>query len=211
MRVGDRTQGGDEIGAVVLAAGGSRRLGTAKQLLEYGGEPLVRRAASAALDAGFSPVIVVVGREATRVRAVLAGTALAIVENAAWSTGVASSIRCGVAELARRVPAPRAVALLVCDQPLLTSEHLRALAAAVRGGAPLAASTYAGAQGVPAIFGPALLPELLALAGDTGAKAVVRRHLSRAALISFAGGEHDVDTPGDLTPLLPRRDRARGD
>jgi molybdenum cofactor cytidylyltransferase len=201
MRDGGRTQDGNEIGAVLLAAGGSRRLGAPKQLLAYGGEPLVRRAATTALDAGFSPVVVVVGHEAARVRSALAGTALAIVENADWSNGVASSIRRGLGELARLVPTPRAVALLVCDQPLLTSEHLRALAAAVRGGAPLAASTYAGTQGVPAVFGPELVPELQALTGDTGAKAIVRRHLSRAALIPFAGAEHDVDTPGDLTWL----------
>jgi molybdenum cofactor cytidylyltransferase len=201
MRNVGRKEGAGEIGAVVLAAGGSRRLGTPKQLLAYRGEPLVRRAAIAALDAGLSPVVVVVGHEAARVRSVLEGLTLAIVENAGWSTGVASSIRCGVLELGRRAPNFRAVALLVCDQPLLTPAHLQALAAAVRGGAVLAASTYAGTQGVPAVFGAPLVPELLALVGDTGAKAVVRRHLSSATLVPFAGGEHDVDTIGDLIGL----------
>jgi molybdenum cofactor cytidylyltransferase len=190
-----------DIGAVVLAAGGSRRLGTPKQLLAHQGEPLVRRAASAALDAGLGPVVVVVGHEAPRVRSALAGMPLAIAENADWSTGIASSIRCGVRELARRAPNLRALALLVCDQPLLTREHLRVLAAAARGGAPLAASTYAGTCGVPAVFGIALVPELLALRGDAGAKAVIGRQLASAALVPLAGGEHDLDTPGDLSRL----------
>jgi molybdenum cofactor cytidylyltransferase len=190
-----------DIGAVVLAAGGSQRLGTPKQLLVHQGEPLVRRTASVALDAGLGPVVVVLGHEAPRVRAALADLPLAIAENADWSTGVASSIRRGVSELAERAPELRAVALLVCDQPLLTPEHLRALSAAVRGGAPLAASTYAGTQGVPAVFGASLVSELLALEGDAGAKAVIGRHLARAALVPFAGGEHDVDTLEDRSLL----------
>ena len=189
------------LGAVVVAAGASRRLGTPKQLLLLDGEPLVHRAARVALSAGLAPVVVVVGHEAARVRAALADLPLAAVEKAAWAAGVGGSIARGVAEVRRLAGGLGGVMLLVSDQPLVTREHLEALAAAVRAGAPLAASTYAATEGVPAAFGTPLLPELLALAGDTGAKAIVRRHRSRAALIPFAGAAHDVDTPADLARL----------
>lgn len=189
------------IGAVIVAAGESRRLGTPKQLILFDGEPLVRRAARIALSAGLFPVVVVVGHEAERVRAVLADLPLAVVENADWATGVGRSIVRGVAEVTRLTNYRGAVMLLVCDQPLVTRDHLEALAGAVRGGAPLAASTYAGTQGVPAVFGPPLFPELLALVGDSGAKAIIRRHRSGATLVPFAGAEHDVDTSADLARL----------
>ncbi|HYD53175.1 MAG TPA: NTP transferase domain-containing protein, partial [Gemmatimonadaceae bacterium] len=143
----------------------------------------------------------VVGHEAARVRAAVADLSVEIVENRDWPSGVGSSVAFGVSELTRHSCDARAVALLVSDQPFVTRDHLEALAAAVREGAPLAASMYAGTEGVPAVFGPSIVPELRELRGDTGAKDVVRRYLSSAALLPFAEAEYDVDTPSDLTRL----------
>lgn len=193
-------------GAVVLAAGGSARLGRPKQLLELAGEPLVRRAARAAAEAGYSPVVVVVGADPAAVTAALAGAACVAVENPDWRTGVASSIRRGLAALSSLRPDADGVLLAVCDQPLADAAHLARLAGALAdGGHAIAASSYAGTAGVPALFTRPVLDELRALEGERGAKQVVARDPGRVALVPLPGGERDVDTDADWDGLLGRR------
>jgi molybdenum cofactor cytidylyltransferase len=174
------------IAAIVLAAGGSKRLGKPKQLVEIGGETLVDRAVRTAREAGCSPVVVVLGGGAEPVRQRCDLSCAIAVFNAAWEEGMASSIRVGVAA----ANGAEGVVLMTCDQPAVTALHLRALTAT--GG--LMASAYAGRRGVPAYFPAALFPKLLTLRGDAGA----RELLLDAASIHLAGGELDIDTAGDV-------------
>jgi molybdenum cofactor cytidylyltransferase len=187
-------------GAAVLAAGGSSRLGRPKQLLLLEGEPLVRRAARAALEAGLAPVVVVVGARADEVRAALAGLPVEVLENAVWEEGLASSVRLAVGRLSEA--GVRAAALLGCDQPHLTAAHLARLdQARLASGALVVASEYAGVRGVPAVFDAVLFPELRALDGDRGARPVIAREPSRVVGVPFPGGEVDVDRPEDWERL----------
>lgn len=193
-----RSCGGGCLGGVVLAAGKSLRLGQPKQLLVLDGEPLVRRAARAAVEAGLWPVVVVVGDHADEVRGALAGLPVATVANAQYASGMASSLRRGLARLAECAPDAAGVVVLTCDQPRVTARHVEALAAASRqGGKPIAASSYAGALGVPALFAAAVFPELHALEGDQGARGVIGRDPARVCAVPLEGGELDVDTPED--------------
>lgn len=193
-------------GAVVLAAGGSSRLGRPKQLLELDGEPLVRRAARAAALAGYSPVVVVVGAAAAAVGAALAGGPFEVVTNPDWSTGVASSIRRGLAALTALRPDAEGVLLVTCDQPLVEAAHLSALATALGTGPhAVAASSYGGTVGVPALFARALYEELRALEGEHGAKKVVARDPGRVVAVALPGGERDVDTEADWRALRDGR------
>ncbi len=166
---------------IVLAAGASRRLGTPKQLIDFHGEPLVRHAARVAL--AVAPSIIVVTSAA--VREALRGIDVTIVDNPEAAEGMASSIRRGV------TAAEGDVLITLCDQPLVTSEHLRALIAAA---APLAATGYGGIAGVPAFFAAEFRGQLLALRGDTGARQIIEAHRSRAAVIPFEAARFDVDT-----------------
>ncbi|BDG03194.1 nucleotidyltransferase family protein [Anaeromyxobacter oryzae] len=192
------------IGGVVLAAGRSVRLGTPKQLLVLEGEALVRRAARAAVEAGLWPVVVVVGDHADEVRGALAGLPVATVANPQYETGMASSLRRGLARLTECAPDAAGVVVLACDQPRVSAEHVEALVEAQRqAGKLVAASSYSGALGVPALFAAAVFPELLALEGDRGARGVVERDPARVCAVPLEGGELDVDTPEDW-------DRARG-
>ena len=178
------------IAAVILAAGAGRRMGGPKALLRLSGETLLRRTARAALGAGCSPVVAVIGAWDPG----LGGLEVQTVFNPEAQEGMGCSIRLGIAALP---PDVEAALLLAVDQPAVDAallEDLLALAAA--NPARPAACAYADTLGIPAVLPRRYFPELLALRGDRGAKALLLRE--GAAALPFPGGEADLDTPGDL-------------
>ncbi|HEX9919650.1 MAG TPA: nucleotidyltransferase family protein, partial [Pyrinomonadaceae bacterium] len=155
----------------------------------------------AALGAGCRPVVVVTGANAEMSRRELEKLDVREVWNDCWETGMASSIRAGVAALAGENP--DAAVFMLCDQPHVTAELIYKLIAAHHTtGRPVVASTYGGSYGVPALFSRALFPELARLEGAAGAKQVVKRHAAEAHFLPFPGGEVDVDTPDDFSRLI---------
>jgi molybdenum cofactor cytidylyltransferase len=200
-----RPAGPPPFSTVVLAAGASSRLGVPKQLVRLDGEPLVCRAARVAVESGARSVIVVTGASSEAVAETLGGARVRLAFNARWAEGPGSSIRTGLQALLSETSRHREelAVLMLVDQPLVTPEHLRALVEHAARGHLAAASDYGGEGdfGVPAAFGEELLPELLALDGHQGAKPVLLRHRARLALVPFAGGRLDVDTPEDLERL----------
>jgi molybdenum cofactor cytidylyltransferase len=187
-----------KIAAVVLAAGSSSRLGRPKQLLQYRGSPLVRRAASAALDAGCDPVAVVIGPEREKIVAALHGLALQIVPNEVWFDGIGTSIRAGLTAVSES----DAVVLLVCDQPKVDASLVRQLIARqAETSCPMVATHYAGTRGVPALFTRACFEQLLSLPDDSGAKALLEARPDEVATVEFPAAAWDIDTPEDLHPL----------
>ena len=191
------------VGAIILAAGSSSRMGTPKQTLRFGGQTLLRRAALAALDAGCRPVIVVTGAHAEQSRGELHGLDVREVVNNLWDTGLASSVRAGLAALLESDASASAAVLLLCDQPHVTADVVAGLVAAHRAtGRPVVASEYGGSFGVPALFGRPLFAELARLEGGSGAKQVINRHAPQAHFIPFPDGAVDLDTPEDYSHLL---------
>ena len=190
------------VGAIVLAAGASTRMGRPKQTLSYRGQSLLRRAALAAIGAGCRPVVVVTGANAEPSRRELEGLDVREVFNPLWETGMASSIRAGVEALVGADADVGAAVLLLCDQPHVTADVISRLIDARRAdGSPLVASAYGGSFGAPALFGRAFFAELTRLEGGAGAKQVIKRHAAGAHLLPFPSGEVDVDTPDDLSRL----------
>jgi molybdenum cofactor cytidylyltransferase len=187
------------VAGVVLAAGASTRLGTNKLLLRLESEPLVRRVARLALEAGLSPVVVVLGHEAERVAAALDGLAVEPVINPALGAGMAGSLRLGIA----RVPADCAAAVvLLADMPFVTAAMVAALVARFRGGTePLVLSLYGEVQAPPTLYARVLFPAL-ARAGDDGGRRVVLDHRSEAAELSWPEAALvDIDHPVDAARL----------
>lgn len=195
-------------GVVLLAAGSSSRLGRPKQLLPYGGTTLVAHAAQIALDSGAAEVVAVLGASADEVRSALGDLPARTVVNEAYEEGMGSSIRVGVREIAERRPVIEALVVMLVDQPQITAEHLRALIAKLDPPDPplstlhppsIVASSYDGVLGAPCAFGRSEFPALLALRGDVGARSWVRGE--SVAVVPFAGGRFDVDTPDDAARL----------
>jgi len=190
-----------EVAAVILAAGASRRLGKPKQLIQYEGETLLGRAMRLAQEAGFHPVVVVLGAEREAIRASVATGDAIFVDNDAWQEGIASSMRAGLRAIQEHQPA--GVLMMPCDQPRLSEDHLRMLLSAFRaeGDACIIASFYAGTRGVPALFPSAMLPQLNLLSGDMGARKLLLDPPVPLREVAFPGGEVDIDSPGDLARL----------
>jgi molybdenum cofactor cytidylyltransferase len=187
------------VAAILLAAGAGTRFGSAKQLALVEGEPLVRRAARAAIASGCASVRVVLGAHAAQVEAALAGLEVQLVPNSDWEEGMASSIRAGIDAVAADHPRADAALLLLADQISVTSALLDTLIGLFEAGdADLVACAWAGTQGPPALFGRRFFSELEALRGDRGARSVLSAHREEVALVEFPEGDRDVDTPNDL-------------
>ena len=180
--------------ALLLAAGGSRRLGRPKQLLMRDGQPLVRRMAELALATQPSRLVAVLGAHAQRVAEALAGLPLTTVTNADWSTGLASSLCTGTRAL---MGDTGAVLVLGIDQPALDGDHLRALLAAFDGRRDVA-SGYAGVTGTPAVLRAGTLARIDELDGDRGFGGFWRQPGALVQVIANEPLAFDLDTADDL-------------
>ena len=193
------------VGAVILAAGSSSRMGRPKQTLQFQGMSLLKRATLAALDAKCRPVVVVTGANAELSRREFDQLDVLEAFNPNWASGMASSVRAGIEGLVSADAGVAAAVLLLCDQPHVTPDVVSNLLAAQHTtGRPIIASVYADSFGVPALFSRALFTELTQLAGRSGAKEIIERHASEAHFLPFPEGEVDVDTQDDFSRLIGR-------
>ena len=190
------------VGLVILAAGGSTRLGPPKQLVAYRGRSLLRHAAEVAVGSLCRPIVVVLGAHAAMLETQVRDLPVQVTENRLWVRGMATSLRCGVEVLRAAEKELGAVVVMLCDQPLVSVPAIDALVQAYRsGGKPIIASAYDGILGVPALFDRRLFPELLALEGEEGARRIIARHPRDVHAIPFPGGALDIDTPQDCEQL----------
>jgi molybdenum cofactor cytidylyltransferase len=189
---------------VLLAAGDSSRLGSPKQLLRRRVRPLLLDACHAAAAVTPGRVIVVLGRDALRMRRLLARSAGGVrcVVNTRWRDGMSGSLHHGLKSLP---PACTAALVSLCDQPEVDARALTRLAAAWRRHPRLpAAARYAGRVGVPAVLPRRLWREIGD--GDRGARDLLRS--DRAIMVvEMPEAAVDVDTRADSAKLrgAPRR------
>ena len=185
------------VAAVILAAGASRRLGEAKQLVRVGRERLLERALRVAEEAGCAPILVVLGARTEEIQAACDLGRASVAINVDWAEGMASSIRTGIAALEASGVNVDAAIVTGCDQPALTAEHLRALM-----GGGVAASEYAGRRGIPACFPVDAFGALKGLSGDKGARDLLQEASVTAG--EMPDGELDVDTVEALAEARAR-------
>jgi molybdenum cofactor cytidylyltransferase len=186
---------------LLLAAGASTRMGRPKQLLPYRGRTLLRHAAETAVASGCAPVVLVTGALTEALTAEVAGLPIQATHNPEWETGMASSIRAGLAAV--QAAQPRAVLIMLSDQPHLTPELLRQLVQRQQQThAPIVAAAYGDTLGVPAVFAASVFPELLQLQGQAGAGRLIASHGPAVERVDFPAGLLDVDTPEQYAALV---------
>lgn len=185
-----------KIGGILLAAGGSTRFGSPKQLAIYQGKTLIRRAAETLVSSGTHPNVAVLGAETEGSTQQLEGLEINICINKNWHSGMSSSIRSGLKHLLSLEPNLDAILITLCDQPLITPESLQLLTTQFQtGSTPIIAAKYGDAVGVPATFSRELFNELLNLEGDKGARDLIRQN--KHTQIEIDAASLDVDTQED--------------
>ncbi|GAB5562769.1 MAG: nucleotidyltransferase family protein [Synoicihabitans sp.] len=186
---------------IILAAGESKRLGQPKQLVQYEGEPLIRRLVQHCLrSAIFERLIVVLGSQADEIAAVLNGVPVEITHASDWNEGMSASVRAGIAQLQTDESLVGGALLMVCDQPHLDAAVLKSLAETWhRSSASVVSARYNGRPGVPVIFDRRYFASLSQLTGDSGARSILRA-LAEPELhqIDLPKLAFDLDHPQDL-------------
>lgn len=192
----------DPIGIIVLAAGGSARMGRPKQLLPIGVRTLVRLAAEAAVNCDAGPVVVVTGAGHAEVERELATLPVRLILNSSWERGMGTSIRAGVEAILRTTPDVNGVLITLCDQPQVSDETLRRVIAAHReAGAGLCAAAFDDSVGPPVLMSRQYFAELLALPDADGAKRVLLAHPDDVCRVPCPEAGLDIDTPADYRRL----------
>ena len=186
-------------GLIILAAGGSSRLGFPKQTLLFKGKTLLELAIEAGLNSKCRPVNVVLGANFETIAKGIRGYNVPIIYNPDWATGMASSIRIGIGNLLEA----DGVVITLCDQPFVTHATINSLLYKQQEtGKKVVASAYNGISGVPVLFKQSLFNELLLLQGQEGAKKILHNHPDDIATISFDKGSIDIDTLADYEELI---------
>jgi molybdenum cofactor cytidylyltransferase len=184
---------------LVLAAGGSSRLGRPKQLLPYRGTTLLEWVVSTARACDFDQLLVAVGGAANEVRGSVDLHGAQVVVNDAYGTGCSSSI---AAALGAVDPRCDVLVLLLGDQPGVTPETVRALLAG-RGGTPLAVCRYEDGRGHPFAFGRPIFGELAQLHGDKAVWKLLDRRPHGVVEVAVQGPvPRDVDTWDDYEAVI---------
>lgn len=194
----------EAVGAVLLAAGGSLRMGTVKQLLPWRGKPLVRHVAELALISGLNPVVVVTGAAADAVEAALSGLPVVFARNENWESGQASSVRTGIQATPDECGA---VLFLLSDMPHVPAGLIQVeLELHSRVSTPIIVPRIQGLRTNPALFDRVTFSDLTNLTGDTGGRALFDRYP-----VHWLDWENDlpledIDTPDDYQRLMEKFD-----
>ena len=183
---------------LVLAAGGSKRLGRPKQLLPYGRATLLDHALDTARACSFDQLLCVVGGAAADVRSKVELGGVEVVENPDFGEGCSSSIAAALHAVDSRC---EVLVLMLGDQPGVTAATVAKLLAG-RGDAPIAACSYSDGRGHPLAFARSLFPELESLHGDKAVWKLLDRHEAVAADVQVDGAiPRDVDTWEDYAQI----------
>jgi molybdenum cofactor cytidylyltransferase len=197
-----------KIAAIVLAAGKSSRMAPANKLfVEIDGRTMLSRAVDAAQKSQAAHTIVVVGNDAARAKAALPPQ-VAVVENPDFVSGLASSVRAGIAQVPEDFDG---AVMLLGDMPLVTAAHVDRLIAAFSPleGRAICVAAFDGKRGNPVLWGREFFAQILALDGDQGARIVMRRHEDMLCEVPMPddGVLIDLDTAEALANFRAMREK----
>ena len=194
----------EPIAGVILAAGGSDRMGRVKQLLPWKGEPLIQHVVRIAITSGLAPVVVVVGDAGEEVKNVLAGQPVILVDNPDWRLGQSSSLQVGL----KALPAKTGAAVfLLADMPHIPGPLIQALKEQhTLTLSPVIAPLVDGQRGNPVLFDRKTFAELEKLKGDKGGRGLFSKYPVTWVEWHDSTVLNDVDTEEDYQRLLSEDD-----
>jgi molybdenum cofactor cytidylyltransferase len=196
------------VSAVILAAGTSSRMGQPKQLLPMGKSTMLAQTIENLFAASLAEIILVLGSSAEAIQGDLSRPVLArlsVVLNHSYEQGIAGSLRVGISSVD---PCSSAALIVLGDQPFIQAQTVDQIVQGYRlSGAKIALPVYQGRRGNPVLLDRALFPEVMALQGDVGAKAIFSRHLEEIVNVEVEdrGILLDVDEPADYQRLNPKQ------
>ena len=201
-----------EVAGIVLAAGSSSRMnGILKPLLPFHGKPMLCRVVESALESSLDRVVVVLGNGFETISRVLSDTRAEVVYNPQFLIGQSSSLKAGLSVLGKNC---QGALFLLGDQPLVDAAVIDAVIGMFRKtGSPIVVPCYRGKPGNPVFFARSLFPQIMALEGDVGARALVKEHAKSVATVAVENeGIHlDIDTREDYEALLKRANGLKGE
>lgn len=200
------------LAAVVLAAGGSSRLGRPKQTERWGDTTLLGHVVDEVREYPVDEMWVVLGAESERVLLEVDLTGCGVVENPEWSEGIASSLRVGLDALLQTSRADAAL-IILGDQPGVDRRIVEEVVDTfARSQAPVVLPKYRYTWGNPVLVDRSLWPRLMSLEGDDGAQRLFKAHPEWVTEVwTDQLPPRDVDTEFDLRDLRPRRLGRAGD
>ena len=195
-----------KVGAVILAAGQSSRMGKANKLLEpVDGQPMVRSVVNNVLEVGFDHVLVVTGFENERVQGALTDLPVTLTHNPDFASGLSTSLAAGIKALQKIHPQLDGVMVCLGDMPRITPDHLKSLMAAFAcsEGASIVVPTASGKRGNPVLWSRDFFEEITSLKGDVGARSVIGHYPESVVEVDLKTDAIflDVDTPEALQNL----------
>lgn len=190
----------EPVAGIVLAAGGSTRMGQPKQIINFKSQPFVRIAARTALAAGLAPVIVVTGAFDNQVKAALEGLPITIAHNSDWHSGQSTSVAAGINATPTRTGS---VIFLLADQPLVSESMIRKLVELhTQTLSPIVAPSINGHRSNPVLFDRDTFSDLSDLSGDIGGRALFSKYQVSWLNWVDTTSTIDIDTPDDYRRLL---------
>ena len=202
------TRVGSSTAAIILAAGSSTRMGAAKQLLRLDGRPLLQHVLDNVRASDVGEIILVLGASAEAIRGEIDARHERVVLNENYQEGMGTSLKAGLSSVNSKT---EAALIILADQPFVRPETLNQLISQhVRSKAQIVIPLYRGFRGNPVLLDRAVFPEVMALGGDTGCRAIFGDHLEGIVKVPVddVGILLDIDRKSDFEALRSVGNRA---
>jgi molybdenum cofactor cytidylyltransferase len=188
---------------VLLAAGGSKRLGTPKQLITYRNRLLINHALCNLQKAGMPPPVVVLGGYHNRILPEIAESHGEIIINESWEKGIGTSIKLAVTTVQKKGHSVAGWCFCLVDQPFIPVQHLSEMQRVFyrHSALKIVATEFTSAVGVPAIIPRSFTPEILNLPDFAGCKSIIKGHGPKMIPVPCPAAAVDIDIPSDLIQL----------
>lgn len=193
------------VAGVILAAGGSERMGVPKQLLLWNNHPLIVGVLGAAMSAGLSPLYVILGSHFDAIRPIIQKYPISILINPDWNQGLSTSVSQAIRALPNTIDG---VLFLLGDQPLISPALIRAINHTFQSTQkPIVAPMVGNRRGNPVLFSRTLFDDLLTINGDSGGRTLLDRHPVEWVRWDDPSVLLDIDSHDDYEELIKKNNQ----